>query len=186
MGPRLFWQWLISYNLYNMIVYTCMCVYQCKKMYIKICQNTFIIIYIQYLNAKQINKNYIWICKFCWSQHWDALHPRNLRQSIVENVSLRGHHVPRLVPKDGAYEASLQLEGFSGSISTTWLNVCWMCWVPKLATRAARNAPPQVTNIFKEKVAFARKVWKDESVFSDVFCFATSFNLSLAFFSCAA
>ena len=95
--------------------------------------------------------------KFCWSH----LHPRNLlHQSIVENVSLRGHHedpaIGRLVPKDGAYEASLQPEGFSAvwpfwifqsRMQAPFLQLDWICEKNVLSPPNSRRARPEMLHL---------------------------------------
>ena len=106
---------------------------------------------------------------------------RVLWKTLASEAIMR---IPQLVPKDGAYEASLQPEGFSAvclfesSKAGSVLNVLSP---PNSRRAAARNAPPhQVANISKETGAFARKVqlkgWSDHHVFWMCFCFATSFN----------
>ena len=78
--------------------------------------------------------------------------------------------IPQLVPKDGAYEASLQPEGFFSRLPF-WIfqrqDLCWMCWVPQ--TRDARGQKCShlikwQTSPKKQELLPERYSWKDGAI----------------------
>ena len=158
-------------------VYMYHCIKLCHKTF-KLLPSNYICNIIHYPNSAEVTCTH------------GTSYIRVLWKTLASEAIMR---IPRLVLKDGAYEANLQPEGFSavclfessqaGSrlpFSDLTECVCWMCWVPQ--TRDARGQKCSTSSSYKHlqrNCSFCQKGTAermDHHVFWMCFCFATWFN----------